>query len=103
MTHEPGHDCSNHGSADQFDEFWARPFRTRFLPPPRREEQAVFTITKARWNAMSVDGFSTIAERSRRAGRTRPAEAGDHAVDATVIVIARRRERPRYDRLSRLE
>ena len=31
-------------------------------------------FTKARWNAMSVDGFSTMAERSRRAGRIRLAQ-----------------------------
>lgn len=31
-------------------------------------------FTKARWSAMSVDGLSTMAERSRRAGRIRPAQ-----------------------------
>jgi hypothetical protein len=51
---------------DRCNQFWARPFRAALASPSWRKEQAVFAI--------HVDGFSTMAERSRRAGRIRPAQ-----------------------------
>jgi hypothetical protein len=52
-------------------------------------------FTKARWNAISVDGFSTMADRSSRAGRISPTQrlAMMRSIGRTFGALARDRFR----------
>jgi hypothetical protein len=51
------------------------PFGPDFPPRLGAKSKRYLRFTKSRWNALSVDGFSKMAERSKRAGRIRPAQA----------------------------
>ena len=69
MRRQPG-GIALFGGEDCVHEFFARALGARLAPAVRGEEQAVFALDQDLVKVQEVDGFTTMAERIRRDGRT---------------------------------